>query len=237
MWWELASQLLKSQLAKNASTAAKGEKISSGSQALSAGQVTGAVVNATDSTTQGGQGGTDTGMQNTPNGVAPTWSPYQDNGQLANPNLPMGMSAANNLNSQTPNPSAVAMANFAQQQSATSPEMQFQQSLQSTPPTSKGSFLGGFKKGGLGMPQSETDTSPWFYAGALIPSVIRAKLGVDTTMEAAQRQKIGNYYASATLPDGTTKPKKNTFLDSIIAGRKPGQKVFLDEVTGEIIYQ
>jgi len=65
-------------------------------------------------------------------------------------------------------------------------------------PISRGSFLGGLKKGALGMPQSASDTSPWFYAGALVPSVMRSKLGIDTTFDAAYKNKMGNYYDFAS---------------------------------------
>jgi len=93
-------------------------------------------------------------------------------------------------------------------------------------PISRGSFLGGLKKGALGMPQSASDTSPWFYAGALVPSLMRSKLGIDTTFEAAYRNKVGNYYDAASLGinnDKTFDPKnfdptKNRIIRNKITG-------------------
>jgi hypothetical protein len=293
-WWAMAAGLLESQLLKNAMAAKSGKKIDSKSQQLGLGQIVGAGMAAANAgAVQGGEGGVDTGIQDTGmdaagGAAAPTWSPYSDSGNLISGNGEAMAQSANvaagvvpssfsNQANQTPtsvstapNPSAVAMEQFQKQQQQGSPDAQFNNSRTPIVPTnvptpipppnvpqepSRGSFLGGLKKGGLGMPQgyevnpatgkmesnADADTSPWFYAGALIPSILRAKLGVDTTMEAGQRNKVGGYYEAATSQgsSGTSDEiaKKNRIFAEIMKNRKPGQKVFMDDATGMITYQ
>jgi len=128
-----------------------------------------------------------------------------------------------------PNPSANAYSDWQNQKT----------------PQSKGSFLGGLKKGALGMPQEASDTSPWFYAGALIPSVIRSKLGVDTTFEAAYRNKMGDYYEAAgngyDIGDNLTPERRKKLMDSLksrLPGYVPGKnKAFFNDETGEFKYE
>lgn len=126
---------------------------------------------------------------------------------------------------------------------------------------SHGSFLGGLQKGVLGQPQGYginpqtgmlefqggADTSPWFYAGAAIPSILRNKLGLDTTMEAGQRQTTSGYYRSAMSTASGTQPGNNPFLSKIKGMLKIGQpggynpssnsKVFYDTDTGTLSYE
>ena len=64
-------------MAKNAQKASKGENTISPLD-LFAGMMGGG-----DKTIQGGTGGINTGIQQTPMGEAPTWSPYKDTGELA----------------------------------------------------------------------------------------------------------------------------------------------------------
>lgn len=83
-----------------------------------------------------------------------------------------------------------------------------------------GGFLSGLGKGFLGMPQSANDTSASYYAGAMFPSILRNKLGLDTTFKAAQEQKLGDYYEFASKNAGsdplnplTPRPKRvNTYI-------------------------
>lgn len=66
-----------------------------------------------------------------------------------------------------------------------------QQSPQAQP-TSRGSFLGGLKEGFLGMPQ--TGESVPYYAGKLIPDIVRSKMGVSTAGEEARSKKLLQAY-------------------------------------------
>jgi hypothetical protein len=95
------------------------------------------------------------------------------------------------------------------------------------------------------MPQGEGDTSPWFYAGALIPSVVRSKLGVDTTFEAAYKNKMGSYYDAASngyaIKDNLDPDTRNSLLESLnsrLPGYVPGQhRVLFNDETGELKYE
>ncbi len=118
------------------------------------------------------------------------------------------------------------------------PQQQLQQPMQ---PTGKyPGFLAGIKEGLLGMPSTASEPQPSeqgrqtaYYAGKLIPDIIRSRMGVSTTREEARQQGLMDKREKVMIPksiweqSGLSKLARNTILGTLQAG------YYLHPLTGQ----